>query len=380
MTDVEPGDPYAEAAVPLRARLVRRIVNAGALADRDWLAAFTAVPRHVFVPVYYRPNPVGGGFSRLSADAADPRSRARWLAGAYADQPLVTHLRGGRPLSSSSQPSLMAAMLEALRMREGHKVLEIGAGTGYNAALLAHRFGASAVTTVDLDAALTDGARARLAGTGFAAVTVVTGDGALGWAAGGPYDRIVATCELPRVPAPWLRQCRPGGLILAPFNGGLIALRVTGDGHAQGTFLPAPAYFVSLRGADAVAHPAPEAIGPRERVRTTTTPPGVLDDELFRFLLTLVAGELEMRWAFGGRGVALTAADGSAARADRDGAVLLAGPRDLWALVEEAYGLWERENRPGRERFGMTVHGDHQWTWLDGPDGPNAWELSPARS
>ncbi|WP_127360829.1 methyltransferase domain-containing protein [Actinacidiphila soli] len=375
MTDVEPGDPYAEAAVPLRARLVRRVVTAGGLGDPGWRAAFAEVPRHVFVPVYYRPRPAGGGFSRFSADAPDSRARASWLAGAYADAPLITHIRGGELLSSSSQPSLMAAMLEALQVLEGHTVLEIGAGTGFNAALLAHRLGGEAVTSVDLETAITQAARSHLAATGFAAVAVVTGDGSLGWARGAPYDRIIATCELPFVPPEWLRQCRPGGLVLAPFGGGLIALRVTGAHHAQGRFLPAPAYFVSLRGAGAAAHPAPEAIGPEERVRSTTTPPQVLDSELFRFLLTLLAGELQTRWAFGGRGAAITAPDGSAARADRSGTVLLAGPRDLWALVEEAHALFDCEGHPSRDRFGMTIHGDHQWTWLDHPDGPNAWEL-----
>jgi hypothetical protein len=154
-----------------------------------------------------------------------------------------------------------------------------------------------------------------------------------------------------------------------------VGLEVTGPEHAQGRFLPGPAYFVSLRGAGAAVHPAPEAIGPEERVRITALAPQVLDSDRFRFLLALLAGELETRWAFGGRGVAITAPDGSAARADRDGTVLLAGPRDLWALVEEAYDLWERENHPSRDRFGMTVRGDHQWTWLDDPDGPNAWEV-----
>jgi protein-L-isoaspartate(D-aspartate) O-methyltransferase len=375
MTDADRADPYAAAAEPLRARLVRRIATAGAFGDPRWRAAFEAVPRHLFVPVYYRLRPSGGGFTRLSAGSPDPRARARWLAGAYEDTPLVTHIRGSELLSSSSQPSLMAAMLEALEIRQGQTVLEIGTGTGFNAALLAHCLGPEVVTTVDLDRAITDAARAHLGAAGYPSVTVITGDGSLGWAHRAPYDRIIATCELPSIPPQWLRQCRPDGLVLAPFGGGLIALRVTDSGHAQGRFLRTPAYFVSLRGTGAIAHPAPEAIGPEQRIRTTTTPPQVLDDDLFRFLLTLVAGELETRWAFGGRGAAITAADGSAARAARDGTVLLAGPRDLWALAEEAYDLWQREGRPQRDRFGMTVDGDHQWTWLDRPEGPNAWEV-----
>ncbi|MFB7290134.1 methyltransferase domain-containing protein [Actinacidiphila glaucinigra] len=371
MTD---GDRYAAAAVPLRARLVRRIAAAGGPADPRWRAAFEEVPRHLFVPVYHRPRS-DGGFTRLSADDPDPRGRSRWLSGAYADVPLVTLVRGGEPVSSSSQPSLMAAMLEALRVEDGQRVLEIGAGTGYNAALLAQGLGAGAVTTVDLDAEITEAARAHLAAAGRP-VTVVTGDGALGCPERAPYDRIVATCELPSVPRAWPRQCRPGGLILAPFAGGLIALRVTGPERAEGRFLHTPAYFVSLRGAGAAPRREAAGAGPDAgRSRAGDTPPRVLENELFRFLLGLYAGDAEVHWTAGGPTV--TAADGSVAHAARDGTVRLSGPRDLWACVEEAYGLWCDEGRPARDRFGMSVADGRQWTWLDRPDGPHRWELRP---
>ncbi|MFF7211591.1 methyltransferase domain-containing protein [Streptomyces sp. NPDC008238] len=370
MTD---GDRYAAAAGPLRARLVRRIAAAGGPADRRWRAAFEEVPRHLFVPVYHRPRS-DGGFTRLSAEDPDPRGRSRWLSGAYADVPLITLVRGGEPVSSSSQPSLMAAMLEALRVEDGQRVLEIGAGTGYNAALLAHRLGAGAVTTVDLDAEITEGARAHLAAAGRP-VAVVTGDGALGCPQRAPYDRIVATCELPSVPEAWPRQCRPGGLILAPFAGGLIGLRVTGPERAEGRFLHTPAYFVSLRGAGAAPRREAGAALAPARSRASDTPPRVLEDELFRFLLGLYAGDTEVHWTPGGPTV--TAADGSAAHAARDGTVRLAGPRDLWSAVEEAYVLWRAEGRPPRDRFGMSLAEGRQWTWLDRPDGPHRWELRP---
>ncbi|MEU1629673.1 methyltransferase domain-containing protein [Streptomyces sp. NPDC020096] len=366
----------------LRARLVRRIMDAGMLRDPAWRAAFEQVPRHVFVPYYYRPYPGGRGWDRLSADDPDPRRRIRWLSGAYDDIPLVTRVHEGVLVSSSSQPSLMAAMLEALEVREGQTVLEIGTGTGYNAALLAHRLGGPAVTTVDLDEEITDAARDHLAATGFGPrpegrgeVTVLTGDGALGCHERAPFDRIMATCELSSVPAAWLRQCQPGGMVLAPIADGLVALRVADATYAEGRFLRTPAYFVSLRGQGAPQRPAPEPVGAGERVRGTHTPPWVLDDDVFRFVLALAAGEVDVNWAFGGRGVALTAPDGCAARAQRDGTVLVAGPRDLWALVEETYDIWCRERYPERERFGVTIAGSRQWAWLDSPDGPHTWSL-----
>lgn len=373
-------DRHAEAAGALRTALVRRIIASGGLADHGWRAAFEQVPRHLFVPEYYRPRR-GGGYERLAADDPDPQGRARWLTGAYQDVPLVTHVQDGLLISSSSQPSLMALMIEGLEVREGGTVLEIGAGTGYNAALLAHRLGDDAVTTVDLDSVITDAARAHLATAG-AAPTVVTGDGALGHRERAPYDRIMATCELPSVPAAWLRQCRPGGRILAPFAGGLIRLTVTGPDRAEGRFLRTAAYFVPLRGTSASRRRVPVTGGPPDesqgRIRTSTTPPDILEDDLFRFLLTLQTGELDVRWATGDRGVAITAPDGSSARADRDGTVLPAGPRDLWAIAEHAFALWQRESWPARDRFGLTVDGPRQWTWLDTPDGPHTWEIPSA--
>ncbi|MCZ9339668.1 methyltransferase domain-containing protein, partial [Streptomyces sp. TRM76130] len=102
--------------------------------------------------------------------------------------------------SSSSQPSLMALMLAELRVADGDRVLEIGAGTGYNAALLCHRLGDDGlVTTVDLDPEITDSARRHLDAAGYHPA-VVTGDGARGVPGRAPYDRIIATCALPAVP------------------------------------------------------------------------------------------------------------------------------------------------------------------------------------
>ncbi|MYS19684.1 methyltransferase [Streptomyces sp. SID4948] len=229
------------AADALRARMVRRIVARGALTDPAWRAAFAEVPRHLFV-------------ADETVERWDLGARLRWLADAYADQPIATRVVGGELVSSSSQPSLMALMCEALEVADGHTVLEIGTGTGYNAGLFAHRLGPDAVTTVDLDRELTDPARTALDAYGTPAarsVAVVTGDGALGHPRRAPYDRIMATCEMPVIPGAWLSQVRPGGRILAPFATGLVALTVRGPDDAEGRFLPTPAFFVALRGAQA---------------------------------------------------------------------------------------------------------------------------------
>ncbi|NEB76217.1 methyltransferase, partial [Streptomyces sp. SID14478] len=142
-----------------------------------------------------------------------------------------------------------------------------------------------------------------------------------------PYDRIMATCALRSVPKEWLGQCRPGARVLTPLSTGLLMLAVRDAGHAEGRFLHTPAYFVALRGDGAGAVPRQHVGG---------LPRRALGDELFRFLLTLTAGALD---------------------------------------PQEALALWEREGRPERDRFGVTVSGGREWAWLDDPEGPYVWAL-----
>ncbi|WP_051840900.1 methyltransferase domain-containing protein [Streptomyces sp. NRRL F-5126] len=307
--------------------MVRGMAAIGVPADPAWRAAFAEVPRHLFVPYYYAD---GGGGRLLWSGDTDPEARGRWLRGAYADTALATRMRDGRLVSSSSQPSLMAGMLDELDVRDGDRVLEIGAGTGYNAALLAHRLGDGLVTTVDLDPEITESARAHLAASGHRP-TVVTGDGARGCRERAPFDRIIATCALSSVPHAWVDQCASGARILTPLATGLLSLRVADGVHgrvAQGRFLHTAAYFVALRGAVAAGGDPEDGIGgvPRHALR----------NDLFQFLLVLSAGALE---------------------------------------PEQAYALWRREHRPGRERYGVTVMPDAQWAWLDDPGGPHTWPL-----
>ncbi|MFB6837399.1 methyltransferase domain-containing protein [Streptomyces sp. NPDC056361] len=315
----EPWDEFAGAGARARRALVREVEAAGELADPAWRAAFGEVPRHLFVPYYYVAG--SGGYERLWSGDPDAGRRERWLRGAYGDTAIATRVRDGELVSSASQPSLMALMLRALDVRDGDDVLEIGAGTGYHAALLCHRLGDAHVTTVDLDEEIAESARTHLAAAGYRPA-VVTADGARGCPEHAPYDRIVATCAVPSVPYPWLAQGRPDALVLAPLSTGLVLLRVRDATHAEGRFLATSAYFVALRGVAARV--------PRR---------GPAGDEGFRFLWGLAGEALDRR---------------------------------------EALSLWLRERRPERERFGVTVSGDRQWAWLDDPAGPYAWPLPEA--
>ncbi|SBT89757.1 protein-L-isoaspartate(D-aspartate) O-methyltransferase [Streptomyces sp. DI166] len=155
--------------------------------------ALRTVPRHVFVP-----------------DAS--------LEDAYANAPVhIKYDTDGTSISCASQPGVVALMLDQLDVQPGERILELGAGTGYNAGLLAHLVGENGhVTTLDVDDDLVEGARTHLAAAGITNVEAVTRDGALGYAEAAPYDRIIATVGAHGVPHAWLQQLAPGGRLLVP--------------------------------------------------------------------------------------------------------------------------------------------------------------------
>src|SRR5580700_11713939 len=179
----------------MRERLATRVVASHRIGSERVAAALHAVPRHVFLP--------------------DLRPEA-----AYRDDAIVTKRDAdGQPISSSSQPAIMAIMLDQLDLASGQRVLEIGAGTGYNAALISHIVGASGqVTSIDIDPELVGTAREHLASAGFAAVTVASADGAGGYPEHAPYDRIIATVGVSDLAGPWLEQAAPGARIVVPLD------------------------------------------------------------------------------------------------------------------------------------------------------------------
>ncbi|MES0836955.1 methyltransferase, FxLD system [Nocardiopsis tropica] len=188
-----------ETADALREELIRQLRENGVLTTPAVEEAFRSVPRHAFVP-------------------------NATLEEAYTNAPVhIKHDDNGASISCGSQPGVVATMLEQAALEPGMRVLELGAGTGYNAALLGHLVGlAGSVTTIDVDQDLVEGARARLKENGAANVTVVLGDGALGHPDAAPFDRIIATVGCHDVPCAWVDHLAPGGRLIAP-------VRIAGD-------------------------------------------------------------------------------------------------------------------------------------------------------
>ena len=374
-------------------RLAEQLVAAGKLWSPEWRDSIEEVPRHVFTPDVLRRDP-DGSWHRL--DHSTPDGRREWLDRVYSNTALLTATTetpdSSSLRSSSSMPGLMTRMLESLDVRDGHRVLEIGTGTGYNVGLLSRRLGEANVFSVDIEPDLVDLARARLAVLGYHP-TLRTADGADGLAECAPFDRIIATCAVPVIPWPWVEQTRLGGVILTDLKptrgaGSLVRLVRSGDG-AEGRFDPVYAAFMDLRRqhtAPPSGRPAKDRSGtPRQRT-STLDPNAPWNSLLVWFLAGLDLGP-GLRIGYcrpddSGRPTAssLTAADGSWAEvtlADDDGAheVIEGGTRSVWRIVEAAHETWTSLGSPGWERFGLTVTQDRQVVWFDTPSDAHQWPL-----
>ncbi|GAA1385576.1 hypothetical protein GCM10009613_18190 [Pseudonocardia kongjuensis] len=213
-----------------RARLVADLERDGRVHSPRIRAALQAVPRHLFLP------------------GSDPLD-------AYADEAVPIKTADGVTVSSVSQPSMVAIMLEQLDAAPGHRVLEIGAGAGWNAGLLAHIVGCrGAVTTVDIDEDLVEGARAHLLAAGLDEVEVVTADGADGYPPSAPYDRIELTVGSTGIRPEWVLQLTPTGRLLLPLTvrGSQLSVAFARTGpHRLASVSVRSCAFVRLRGAGA---------------------------------------------------------------------------------------------------------------------------------
>jgi protein-L-isoaspartate(D-aspartate) O-methyltransferase len=335
----------------LRERLVAAIARRGTFRAPQVEAAFRTVPRHLFLP----------GVT---------------VEEAYSSHPVITkRAEDGSALSSASQPNLVAAMLEQLDVRPGMRVLEIGAATGINAALLAELVGPTGnVVTIEIDDDLAAGAQAALIAAGYLQVTVICGDGADGYPAGAPYDRIIVTAGAADLAPAWWAQLAVGGRIVVPLvlhasglTRSLAFDRTQPDRMASASALVCG--FVPMRGAlERTKHTSEVADGhtlhfdaqvpvDEETLRQAFTTPG---DEHWTGI-TIVRGQptehLDLWLASTGAGFARLSVGAGA----REAGVATPTPRWAGAALYDggniAY-LTLRDLDDRTEELGIVVHGD----------------------
>jgi protein-L-isoaspartate(D-aspartate) O-methyltransferase len=371
---------------PAAAALADALREQGHLRDPRWLQAVAAVPRHLFAPAQAWAQPAGGQPHAIDR-AADP---AGWMRQVYAPAtPVIIQLDDGQtpvasgdgvPTSSLSEPAIAAGFLELLAVRDGNTVLEIGTGSGWTAGLLSHRLGEQRVTTIEVDPQVAAQAQHSLQTAGYHPA-VITGDGALGWPTGAPYDRVHVTCGITHIPYAWVRQCRPGAVIVLPwlpngYAGHQLRLHVDSAGRATGRFHGGCGYMMmrsqrsrwhahhadAARTRDGALDPRELAYGdPGLHLLLAALQPGVtqmaIDDADGSFSLLL----------FENRGD-----NGSWAAADYlpgTGQVHITqyGARSLWDEAEAAFDDWAERGMPERGRFGLTVDESGSHVWCDTP-------------
>jgi len=225
----------------LNQALVHELKSMGCIQTPRVEAAFQAVLRHRFLP-------------------ETP------LEEVYSNRVILTKQdQNGQWISSSSEPAIMAIMLEQLDLEPGQKVLEIGAGTGYNAALMAHIVGETGqVVTIDIDDDVVDAAQAHLLSAGFDHVQVICADGGYGYKDVAPFDRIILTVGVSDIAPAWWEQLKPEGRMVLPLmlKGAMKSVAFVKVSDHFSSISMKDCGFMPLRGDFAAMHPNEIQIGP----------------------------------------------------------------------------------------------------------------------
>ncbi|MFD8479434.1 methyltransferase domain-containing protein [Kitasatospora sp. NPDC059673] len=373
-----------------RSRLDRVMAERGAWPEgAPWVRdAMAALPRDGFAP---RRLWRWDGRAWAPVDrAVDP---AGWAGELYRspDEAAVTKLGDGLPTSSLSCQAVVADMADSLRLEPGHRVLELGTGSGWNAALLARRAGPGQVVSVEADPALAAAAASRLAAAGLE-VHVLTGDGDLGAPGRPPFDRVIATYAVEQIPWAWIEQTAPGGRIVTPWGRlGHVALTVAEDGKSATGWMQGLARFMPTRTQHALRQRTfadirqgtfadiRRASEPGATGATHRDPARLADPWGLGFALRVALPELTVHTGHDQDGTSAWITDGHtswavlSARPTGGAWTTQGGPRRLADELETAWTEWETAGRPGVYDYGLTRTPTEQYAWANDPHTGPRW-------
>ncbi|WP_233224224.1 methyltransferase domain-containing protein [Amycolatopsis sp. BJA-103] len=377
------------------ADLADGLISADAM-SAEHRPAFLAAAREWFAPArfWYKEE---NDAKDVAVDRVDDPDR--WMSIVYSNRALVTQFDDGetvwpnighRPTSSASMPSVVAGMLKALDVHMGHSVLEIGTGTGWNAALLAEIVGENGrVSSVEIDPTVAEQARRNLDAAGYGTVETVVADAAISVGGGGRFDRIIATVgvHVGQLPYAWVEAVKPGGVVVAPMradmaSGPLVRFVANEDGTATGHAVP----WLQVGFMDMRTHRVPAAdLGvlrwddPAADLTATDLAPWVpllADDHRWPIAVALSDCRYDVWERTDDRphGVAwlchvLSGSWASVVPAGGERyAVRQYGPRRLWDEAEAAYRWWQRRGQPPLSAWRWTITPERQSIMLDGLD------------
>jgi protein-L-isoaspartate(D-aspartate) O-methyltransferase len=362
---------------------------AGAIRSAAVEAAFRRVPRHQLIERFYQ----GRVEDIVEIDPSDPAH----LALIYSNKAFTT--RWWPAPSSSTLPTLMALMLELLKLRPGMRVLEIGAGTGYNAALLAELVGDQRlVTTLDLQEDVVTQTRRNLAAAGYGQIHVLARDGFAGYSDFAPYDRIVATVGCSDLSPHWLDQLAPDGFLLIPLaHGDVFSCPLTRVWQQKGRIygrVVGYASFMAVRGelrrdawlseddnlmlSQLVNTSDPDTTYPLfEGLTDYPEPrPGLPSGQAahleFFYFLALHTSRTFWTW----RGPGLGGTQGCVLLADDSIQLYGNQARACYRELDQIYHLWEQKGKPGMREYQLEfsplpVSSEHKSV-----SGANSWTIN----
>lgn len=343
--DVQATERLVEA---IEKRLERRL-------DTQVWNAFLQIPRRLFIDHFYRQRGNSLTWDRIAMPTSED---------IYCDEALVTKIdEKGFPISSSSQPSVMARQLELLDLHPGLSVLEIGTGTGYNAALMAALVGSnSQIISIDIDQELIASAIEHLDAASVTNVLAVTGDGFQGCPEYVPYNRLLATCAVRTLPRPWVEQLAPDGLLLVNLRLHLssvfLLLKKSMPTTVEGRLFDLDAAYMEMHGSAGLS-PSFQVdwkayvSQPRHEIQLPANLTELLDSPAYSILLECLLPSLRKKYrTFSGEDVMHTylidtAVPGNAIQVQGDHAIIIGDQEYLKMRLLQSMEWYER--------FGLTM-------------------------